>query len=407
MQNLRWLHRWATLLIAVFTLYLGVTGTLIQGIDLKTILSHAPASDPDLQAIRESFDGPGNYQVREARDYLADPLPDPALYPDLVARTIAAARDDLGAVPLGYVELRMMGDRPVGAVGLGSGHAAYDPASGARLERTARDHVQTQPPVSTRNDFKHLHRMTTFGDWALVINIGVSIGLTVLIVTGLWIYARLWAGRRRIGRSGLLWDGGGAWRALHRWVSIIMAAFLMVVTASGAWLAVESAWHAIYQSSHRSAPGKPAPAPAPVTPITDAEAPAMLAATLDSARRAGAGGPGGDPVKVVRLRHFGGYAQGVVVTGGDHSRQLVFDTASGRRLSTTEPGYLQVPFPFGWEAHQIAKSIHRGDWFGLTGRWCDLLAGLAMIYLSVSGLVMYRDMWRRRAASGRRGVVWR
>jgi uncharacterized iron-regulated membrane protein len=410
MQNLRWVHRWATVVVVIFTFYLGLTGVLMQVIDLKTIYSQAPATDPDLQAIRESFDGPGNYQVRETRDYLAAPLPDASRFPALIGQTMAAARKQLGDAPLTYVELRMIGDQPVGQVGLGKGHARFDPATGALIERTEQDHAEQAPQNSPRNVFKHLHRMTTFGDWALMINIVASIALAVLIVTGVWIYFKLLGGRRKINRAGVFWSGGGTWRSLHRSVSIVMAAFLVVVTLSGAWLAVESAGLAIFMRTHRPAPAaggpggnRPAPQPSAITPVVDAAIPQMLSRTLDAAK---ADAPG-DPIKVIRLRTYAGYRQGVVVTGGDNSRQLVYDTANGRSLSTTEPGYPAVPFPFGWQAHQVAKSIHRGDWFGMTGRWADLLAGFAMVYLSLSGAIMYYQMWRKRADTGRKRLTWK
>ena len=52
------------------------------------------------------------------------------------------------------------------------------------------------------------------------------------------------------------------------------------------------------------------------------------------------------------------------------------------------------------------KQLHRGDYFGIPGRMPDLFAGLSMIYLSISGLVMYVDLWRRRRNAGRRGMLW-
>jgi uncharacterized iron-regulated membrane protein len=51
--------------------------------------------------------------------------------------------------------------------------------------------------------------------------------------------------------------------------------------------------------------------------------------------------------------------------------------------------------------------IHRGDIIGMPGRWLDLLAGLALIYFSVSGSVMYLTLWRKRASGGRRQLFWK
>lgn len=402
MQQLRWIHRLVTAIIVVFALYLGLTGTTIQLIDLKTLYSHAPATDPNLRAIREAFDGPGSYQVRETKDYLAAPLPAGSDYAAMMRAALAAARKALGAAPLKYVELRMIGSRPVGQVGVGAGHARFDIGSGALLERTAHDRPDAAPPESLRNDIKHLHRMTTFGDWALIINVVVSLGLTVLIVTGLWIYVKLLLGRRRIKRNGVFWSGGGTWRMLHRSISIAASGLLLGVTLSGAWLAVESAGLAISMARQHHA-GQPQAGADPISPIEDAAVPGMIAATLKALHRDAPR----DPVKVIRLRIYARYLQGVVVTGGSHSRQLVYNTRTGQPMSETEPGYPKVGFPFGWQAHQIAKSVHRGDFLGLPGRWMDLLAGLSMIYLSVSGMVMYWQMWRRRAAAGRRSIMWK
>jgi hypothetical protein len=43
----------------------------------------------------------------------------------------------------------------------------------------------------------------------------------------------------------------------------------------------------------------------------------------------------------------------------------------------------------------------------MTGRWLDLLAGVALVYFSISGGVMYLDLWRRRAKGGRRALFWK
>ncbi len=59
---MRTVHRILTLFVVIVTLYLGVTGTLIQLIDLRTILSNAPADDPNTEAMRESTYGPALFR---------------------------------------------------------------------------------------------------------------------------------------------------------------------------------------------------------------------------------------------------------------------------------------------------------------------------------------------------------
>jgi hypothetical protein len=95
-----------------------------------------------------------------------------------------------------------------------------------------------------------------------------------------------------------------------------------------------------------------------------------------------------------------------VLSEEESVQQVVYDTRDGREVSETEPGYPVTGFPFGWQAHQYAKQIHRGSLFGLTGRWMGLLGGLSMIFLSLSGICIYFDMWRKRRGSGRTPFFW-
>ena len=403
MIKLKSFHRLVTLIFVLLLLFLGVTGTMIQGLDLYKLETGAPASDLDVRAIRESFDGPADFQVRQTRDYLARSLPAGFDYAANLRKGLAGVRAAVGDIPLVYAEFRMLGDRPVARFGEGRGHITIDLAGGRLLDRTASDKVDDAPEGAPRNFIKHLHRMTSFGDWALILNLLAPVALGTLIVTGLLIYFKLLAARRRISRKSPFWKGGDNWRQLHRWLSIVMALPLVVVTFSGAWLAIESAGLALAIRQLGPQMGDPL-RPGALTPLDDRRLPGMLATTLAAA------GPeiAGKPVKVLRLRDYAGYHQGVIVTGGEaDSRQLIFNAETGKAMALTEPGYPPVPFPFGWQAHETAKLIHRGDIFGMPGRWLDLLAGLALVYFSVSGSVMYLTLWRKRARGGRRQLFWK
>jgi uncharacterized iron-regulated membrane protein len=128
----------------------------------------------------------------------------------------------------------------------------------------------------------------------------------------------------------------------------------------------------------------------------------MLETTLAAYRSAMPGAA----TRVLRLRYFSGMAQGVVIADDEDTTQLVFSTATGRQVSETEPGYPNTGFPLGWQGHETLKRIHRGDYFGMSGRWAEFTAGLAILYLSISGLKMYYDVWRRRRTAGRHGLFW-
>jgi uncharacterized iron-regulated membrane protein len=402
---MRTVHRVISLFVVLVTLYLGVTGTVIQGVDLRSIYRHAPATDPDMMAMREDHDGPGVYAVIGTADYTTAVLPAQFNYQAALPKLMIAARAALGPSPLDYAEFRMNENAPVGKVLSGNQLFTY---------QFTNDQSQLGPPppraderqTSTRNRFKSLHRMTTFNeDWMLFINPIVGISMGAFVVTGLWMYFQLLSARSRIRRRNWFWKSGGWWRTLHRWTSLVAAVFLMVVALSGTWLAYESLVFGYYMTAHRPVPGKPRPPQvSPFAPLNDGQLPAMLTTSLNSWRTSLAD----QPLKVLRLRIYGGMPQGVVVVGqGDDTQQVVFNATTGREASETEPGYPETGFPFGWQAHQYAKQIHRGFYLGLTGRWMGLLTGVSMIFLSISGAWMYWNMWIKRRRSGRNALLWK
>lgn len=550
MRYLRATHRLVMVVIVAVTLYLSFTGTMIQLIDLRSIFTHAPASDPNVIAMREAFDGPGSYEVRTVKDYTAAALPQNADYDAMLSRTMESARLTVGNLPLRYVEFRMADATPAGVVESGGRMAQFNALNGEIISSGPSRRTDPDSPPSERNTWKHLHRMTTFGNNALFINVIVGLGLGVMIVTGLIIYFKMLSGRSRSTASNPFWSGGGWWRTWHRRISIVAALFLVVVMLSGLWLAYESLYFGFYLGSakqradsqafaaaqRRRSPYQPPiprldPLSAEAQPrrlasmkhdigLTDdemvevkaindhsvkqneelhklgsdpqaaralhqAEADAIMAVLSDdqkpkfqawrdaqliglpipvggprgaggqqqAAGQQGPGGPNGGnrgqggpnggggggrggndassplqdgeltsmlhvtlaaeqshlpnvPIKVVRLRYYAGMPQGVVVTGGDSSKQMVYNAKTGQAVSETEPGYPPAGFPFGWQAHETAKDVHRGGIIGLPGRFMDLFAGVSMFYLSVSGIWIYIDLWRRRRKAGKPALVW-
>jgi hypothetical protein len=113
---MRTVHRVTSLFVVLVTLYLGTTGTLIQLIDLKTLARHAPATDPDMMAIREDKDGPDDFEVLGTAEYMAPTLPTSFDYQAALPRLIDAARAALGSASFDYAEIRMSEGGPIGQV---------------------------------------------------------------------------------------------------------------------------------------------------------------------------------------------------------------------------------------------------------------------------------------------------
>ena len=60
---------------------------------------------------------------------------------------------------------------------------------------------------------------------------------------------------------------------------------------------------------------------------------------------------------------------------------------------------------------KFVTDLHSGESFGLTGQLVSLAAGLAMVFLAISGLTMYIQIWRGRlvrveAGKTLRGGKW-
>ena len=411
MRILLSIHRAATLFVAVLLVYLGVTGTLLLLVDLRSYFTHAPKEDPNVAAIWEDLYGPPNFRVMTVPDVSAAPLPVSSDYSAMLGRALESAHAAAPNTAIRYAELRMLDGRPVGQFGTPGGVLSFDAVTGAQLlRRTSRD---ASEPLPIRKKVKFFHRMT-FGLAGyitvpgMVLAVAAAAGLVVLLVTGILIYLPMWKARARSGRSNPVWKSGGWWRSLHRAIAIVMAVFLANLILSGTFLAYDNIVHGMYviRATRDGAIPLDKAAGANVdvsSPLRDAEIPAMLGATLAAGQTA----VPAEAVKVIRLRYYAGMPQGVLVIGaGDQTRQLVFNAVTGKAVGTSEPGYPETGWAVSWQAHQIAKSIHRGDFYGITGSMMTLLSGLSMLYLSVSGIVLYYRKWKQRRSGGRSGLLW-
>jgi uncharacterized iron-regulated membrane protein len=398
------LHRYLAVVAAFLALYVGATGVLIQLTDLWTLLSHAPASDPNLQSMRQGHNGPQNFQVVVDADYDARALPTEFDFDRSLTAVLSSARTIAAGAPLRFVEFRVVDGASIGQVASEGRLLRFDATTGAVLAGPDTATGLVLPPVgdgpSFRITLKNIHRMVAYGFYAPFFFVAVGLTLCVAVVSGLALYLRLMSARAQMGRRSPYWSAGGRWRTLHRSVAISAAMFLVVVVFSGTVLAIGTAGVRVFQLIHHGRPGLTEDVS---SPLSDTNLASMLHATLAAYRRVAPG----EPIKVIRLRYFAGIPQGVVVGGeGEHTRQVAFETATGRVASLSGPTYPATGQPFGWQVSQTFKGIHSGDFLGLAGRFISLLTGLSLLFLAVSGAATYLDLWSKRRKLGRRGLFW-
>ena len=400
------MHRALSLMAAVVLLYIGVTGTAIQTLDLVALLGGADETNPTMQSINEGKFGNDGFSAVLESDWGAGALPADVDVLGALRRGLAAFHDTVPAGHPVYVELRASGLRPLVQVGYVDPSArpdphlmgpkiavaAFDPTSGATAE--ALSPRSATPPPSMRQSLKEWHRFWTLRDVPGVYVVFVSgLAMCVLIYTGLVMYFRLLRQRRKTGRGNLFWMAGEKLRSLHRVVSAMAAMLLVLVAASGTWLGFESSWHTFIDR----------PVPVAPTRLEDAQAARIASVGIAIFRNS----EPATPIRALRARIYADHEQAVVVTAGPVTRQRVFDVATGQEVGLSESYYPASGFPLGMDVHEWVKHFHSGYLFGLPARVLDLLAGLALVFLSVSGLIMYFEMYRRRVRAGRKGAFWK
>ena len=400
-----YVHRLVAAISVILLLYIVVSGAGIELSDMRALVTHAPETDPDMLMMRQHIYGAPNYAVVSAPDYTAPALPESLDYVSSLQKAAALGRAASPGAPLRLVEVRTAEGKLAGHVQMGDQHLIFDLSSGKPLPKA--DLPPEQPPRnfnSARSSFKYFHRFNYLGQWALFLNGLAGIAFAILIYTGLSQYLRLNRSRAKLDRKGAFWKAGGWWRDLHRWTAVGAGAVVIWIAATGFILSVDNFGAFVGSLGRSGPPPKPSGFDGDFSsPIADGELPVMTQGALAAFHhlRPGTG------IKVLRLRYFAGYAQGVVIAADPDTTQLVFNTKTGAKMSMTEPGYPKMGFLLGWDLHQKMKQLHRGDYFGMPGRWLDTIGALAMVYLTVSGIIMYIQLLLRRRRIGKKELVWK
>lgn len=175
-------HRRLSIFVAVFMAFIAATGAVLQG-EMMMDSGRKPMGPP-----------PGGPSASAA-------LSDEALQA-LFASALAGARRQTQGTVLG-VELRAMGDQPTAEV------VVAEPQM-----RKMRLNARTGAPLDDASApggrdlhglLLELHRGAFAGNTGLWISLVCGVVLTVLSLTGLWLYVQMFLRRRTQGRAQVLW----------------------------------------------------------------------------------------------------------------------------------------------------------------------------------------------------------
>jgi uncharacterized iron-regulated membrane protein len=391
-------HRWIMTVVVVALSYWVGSGLLMAIYD---------ASDAT-QVWAIEGGGPGARLTDAART--ARSIPDPAS----LATPISAALESVGSMRYASVDLRMVGEVPRLEFAEASGERStmrrfYADTAAPMTQQVADGDTGAPPPdnVTKRNTLKAWHRGNIIGMTGQVLGLLVGLSLITLLVTGVVLYFKLWAARRKAGRPGFFWSAKESlWRRLHRWIAIVAAAFIFNIAVSGSILAYGEIQLNVFLQHHIGA--APYPRPTPMPPVSETPLPHDVNAMLETTYRAARVYSPNGRITAVQLVVHDGLPKGLVTLGGTKPRILAFDAHSGVAVSDWMTGGVQVGHGYFADWHQMLKRFHRGDILGsFAARYVDLAAGVALLYLVVSSFFLYFDMRKRRQQTGRSEWFWR
>ena len=394
----RRLHRSVMTVMAVLMMYLIITG-------LGTAL--VDATDRH-QTWSGMGGGPGARLTDFARTAVAVPPPS-SLSVGIKRSLEAGAGHDIASV-----DYRMTGQIPRLQLAESSGERnselRFYAATGEPMTQRVADGNPFGPMpdyARVREGLKALHKGDAGGLLLQTVELLTGLSLVVMIISGVILYLKLWRARARVGKGAFFWAARESrWRTIHRAVAIVTAVFLLNKAVTGVILG----WGEIQIQLaivHHILP-VPYPMPTPMPPFSEArlagDALQELQVSYDAAKAAAPT----QPIVAVQLVQRSGQTKGLVTLGGADPRILVFDPVTGQPAADWASSGVQVGNGYYADWHQVLKRMHRGDIIGtFYGRYIDIFFGFVLLYLVVSGCVMYLQMLAQRRAAGRTGWFWR
>ncbi|MFT3905908.1 MAG: PepSY-associated TM helix domain-containing protein [Steroidobacteraceae bacterium] len=401
-ESMRRWHRWVMTVFVLTLSYWSVSGVIMALYD---------ATDAT-QVWAIEGGGPGARLTDKAP--AAQSVPAPATLASGIDTALRAA----ARLPIASVDYRMTGDIPrlqlAEANGSRDTELRFYAATGEPMTALVADGNPDAPQpanVILRNTVKMWHRGNVIGLPGQFIGLFTGLALIVLVVTGVWMYLQIWKARRRSGKGAFFWTARESlWRRLHRWISIVSAALILNLAVSGtvlAWGEIQLNFFLFYHIGVG-----PYPRPSPLPPVSASTLPAGIAAMLDITYGAAQQAVPGAAIKSIELVMRDGQPKGIVTLmpgpGAVAARTLAFQAQSGAPLPDWQNSGTQVGNGYFADWHQMLKRIHRGDIIGsFVGRYIELMAGGALVYLVISAWVLYFQMHGQRRRAGRPQLFWK
>lgn len=176
-------------------------------------------------------------------------------------------------------------------------------------------------------------------------------------------------------------------RKLHRWTSIPLILFLLLVLGTGVVLQFE-------ELGKIGGPDGGAPSSIGATSPSNEAIAAQLADALAKAQKAQ---PDFKPnrIELTIAENQQATRFAVQPRGGPF---VEVDHINGKVKAEMKP---EMPL------HVILIRLHTGSIGGVVGVWIMLLSSLVLMFLAVSGIWLYWQMWRNRVKMGRSSLFWK
>ena len=183
-------------------------------------------------------------------------------------------------------------------------------------------------------------------------------------------------------------------RVIHRWISTLAGLFLIVIAGSGIALQLEM----MADGGGGSPAGAPGGQGALARTFSDEDLHRMLDTSLSALHRTRPGAA----VTQMALLSQGKQLIAEISTIQTPGPPLRFDAATGASLDGSP-----VTDAKNRALHLFLLRLHRGDVIGITGNWLDILCGVCLFILGITGLKMFIHLWRRRLNMHKYAPFWK